>query len=459
MINRRRFMQSIVAAATPAVAQACVSTNIKVNPLRTDKQSIMDLPAGFSYRIVSRVGDKMSDGLTVPGMHDGMAAFEDADGNIRLVCNHEIRPEWTYANSLREQFGGLPEMMKARFYDRGGDTTPGLGGTTTTIIDASSGNTERQFLSLAGTELNCAGGPTPWGSWLSCEECFRYPGTRLQGETAPTREKRHGYVFEVPAMSDELVDAVPLKAMGQFDHEAAAVHPPTGIVYMTEDQHHSLFYRFLPAEPGKLAAGGRLQALALVDRPSQRTHNWMSEADVELGRPMATEWIDLNDVEEPWENRIRLYGAVDGAATFARGEGLAIADDRFAFTCTYGGRARLGQVFTYTPSPYEGSAEETSSPGQLQLIAEAGADSLLKNADNLTMAPWGDLVVCEDTTGNCGIVGIRPDGSQYAIADHAYSDSELAGVCFSPDGETMFVNVQYPGMTLAITGPWSQLSG
>ncbi|MCH8278474.1 MAG: DUF839 domain-containing protein, partial [Proteobacteria bacterium] len=119
--------------------------------------------------------------------------------------------------------------------------------------------------------------------------------------------------------------------------------------------------------------------------------------------------------------------------------------------------ARLGQVFTYTPSPFEGTPREQSAPGKLTLIAESDQDSLLKNADNLTIAPWGDLLLCEDTiqeAGNCAVVGIRPDGSQYLVANNTYSTSELAGVCFSPDGKTMFVNIQYPGMTIAITGPW-----
>ena len=71
------------------------------------------------------------------------------------------------------------------------------------------------------------------------------------------------------------------------------------------------------------------------------------------------------------------------------------------------------------------------------------------------MTPWGDLFVCEDTASECGVVGIRPDGSQYEVASNIYSSSELAGVCFSPDGLTMFLNIQYPGMTLAITGDWS----
>ncbi|MBT8066591.1 MAG: DUF839 domain-containing protein, partial [Gammaproteobacteria bacterium] len=166
-----------------------------------------------------------------------------------------------------------------------------------------------------------------------------------------------------------------------------------------------------------------------------------------------TRWIDLDDVE-PVKNDLRLRGAALGAATFARGEGLCAAGDRFAFTCTIGGPARLGQVFTYTPSPFEGTEQESEAPGMLTLIAEADSGSLLRNCDNLTMAPWGDLVVCEDTADHCGLVGIRPDGSQYAIADNPYSDSELAGVCFSPDGKTLFVNIQYPGMTVAITGPW-----
>ncbi len=133
------------------------------------------------------------------------------------------------------------------------------------------------------------------------------------------------------------------------------------------------------------------------------------------------------------------------------------AGDRIAFTCTIGGRARLGHVFSYRPRPFEGDEIETRAPGELTLIAEANEMSLLKNCDNLTMAPWGDLILCEDAVGvkgQCALIGVRTDGSQYAIANNAYSDSELAGVCFSPDGKTLFVNIQIPGMTVAITGPW-----
>ncbi len=111
-------------------------------------------------------------------------------------------------------------------------------------------------------------------------------------------------------------------------------------------------------------------------------------------------------------------------------------------------------MFQYRPSPQEGQDNEQDEPGQLTLIAESTHDSLLRNGDTLTMAPWGDLIICEDTSDHCGLVGIRPDGTQYAIADNAYSNAEMAGACFSPDGKILFVNIQYPGMTFAITGPW-----
>jgi uncharacterized protein len=448
MINRRRFLQSIAAsAAIPAMGAGCAAAGPLFGDLRPDLGRIFDLPQGFAYQVVSRVGTEMSDGLTVPGMHDGMAAFQGRDGRVRLVCNHEIRPEWTYANGLGSRWQDLAEDTRAMFYDRGEDITPGLGGTTTTIYNPVTRETERQFLSLGGTEINCSGGRTPWGSWLSCEECFEWPGKVEFLETPAHRDKRHGYVFEVDAAADGLAPAIPITAMGRFVHEACAVDPDTGIVYMTEDQHYSLFYRYIPDVPGKLLAGGTLQALAIDGRPMSATHNWAYPA-IKMNRPLGVHWVDLDNVE-PVEDDLRLRGVARGAATFARGEGLAHAGDRLAFTCTIGGPARLGQVFTYKPT--------TADTGKLELIAEASYDSLLKNADNLTMAPWGDLIVCEDTeddTDRCALVGIRPDGIEYLLANNAYSDSELSGVCFSPDGRTLFVNIQYPGMTLAITGPW-----
>ena len=448
-------MQSLVAAATvPALPVELRAADRQVGRLKADPKQLLALPAGFEYRIVSQVGTTMADGFKVPGAHDGMAAFPGADGRIILVCNHELAPTAQAHSAFAGVDQALFDAVRDQLYDAGGGSTPGAGGTTTTVFNPATGETERQHLSLAGTDTNCAGGPTPWGSWLSCEECFENPGLDFTNFQVVMRDKAHGYVFEVPSSATGLADAVPIRAMGKFEHEAAAVHHETGIVYMTEDRHHSLFYRYIPNVPGKLLEGGRLQALAVRGKNSFATHNWDKKPDMLLAEPLAVRWIDI-DNPEPAENDMRLTGAKAGAAMFARSEGLCTDGQEFAFTCTVGGPARLGQVFNYRPSPFEGTEREQEAPGKLTLIAEADKDSLLRMCDNITMAPWGDLIVCEDDEKyHCGIVGIRPDGSQYQLADHPYTDSELAGVCFAPDGKTMFVNIQYPGTTLAISGPW-----
>ncbi len=455
MLNRRRFLQGLMIAATnPVLSLPAHAADGRIGALLSDPGELLDLPEGFSYHVISRAGDPMSDGLVIPEAHDGMAAFAGPDGRVILVCNHELGPAFRSRSAFGKAFDSVPQSIRDKIYDLGGGRTPGAGGTTTTVYDPETGKTERQHLSLAGTEINCAGGSTPWGSWLSCEECFESPGSELQWGRWVTREKSHGYVFEVPASETGLVEPRPIKAMGKFEHEAAAVHEPTGIVYLTEDRHHGLFYRYLPDEPGRLHAGGRLQALAIEGRPAFSTHNWSKTSVVVAGQALRTHWVNLDNVDGE-DNDLRLRGAAAGAATFARGEDLCVADGDIVFTCTIGGRARLGQVFSYRPSPHEGQRAESEEPGRLTLIAESSARSLLRHADNITMAPWGDLLVCEDTGGShCGIIGIRADGSQYHLADNSYSNSELAGICFSPDGQTMFVNIQYPGTTLAIMGHW-----
>ena len=453
-MDRRRFIQNLaVALSAPTLALTTRAADARIGPLKADPGKLLDLPEGYEYSVVSRAGNLMDDGLRVPYAHDGMAAFPGTNGRIVLVCNHELSPAYGHRSAFADGFRKLPESVKEKFYDRGNDSTPGCGGTTTTIYNPTTRQTEKQFLSLAGTEVNCAGGATPWGSWLSCEECFESPGKDWSAARPVERQRHHGYVFEVPASSGGLVEPVPIKAMGRFEHEAAAVHEASGIVYMTEDRHHSLFYRYIPNVVGDLLKGGKLQALAIDGQPSFMTHNWSNKVVIAPGESFATRWIDLYDVDSD-ENDLRLRGAAQGAATFARGEGLCTDGENFAFTCTIGGAARLGQVFAYQPSPYEGAANEQEAPGRLTLVAEATHESVMRNADNITFAPWGDLVVCEDTSSHCGLVGIRPDGSQYQLADNAHSDSELAGVCFAPDGKTLFVNVQYPGTTLAITGPF-----
>ena len=438
-----------MAAVSPSIPSLARSETSPLGPLRPDPGELIDLPDGFNYRIVSRAGELMDDGLKVPHAHDGMAAFAGDDGRIILVCNHELGVNESNLGAFGADTDSIPASVLEKHYDAGNGISPLAGGTTTTIFNPVTCRTERQHLSLVGTEWNCAGGPTPWGSWLSCEEIFRVPGP-LGNEY---REKAHGYVFEVPARETGLVDPVPIKAMGRFEHEAAAVHAASGIVYLTEDQQNSLFYRYIPDQPGQLLAGGRLQALAIGNGPAVRTDNWSAKSRIRIGEELAVRWIDLDNVDSD-KNDLRERGYARGAATFMNGEDICAAGDEFFFTANIGGPSLLGQIFRYRASPNEGKDSESAVPGTLTLIAESTQNSLLRHADNITMAPSGDLIVCEDTATHCGIVGIGPDGRQYAIADNPHSDSELAGACFSPDGKILFVNIQYPGITLAITGPW-----
>jgi len=461
MFDRRNFIQTLLAAAAaPATDASFASTGTSAGfgKLVRDPRQILDLPEGFEYQVVCRRGEEMDDGLLVPGAADGMAAFPGDNGRVILICNHENSPRTPHNGPFGTKLERLDRIARDKVYDFGDGRTPGGGGTTTIVYNPTSQETERKFLSLAGTEVNCAGGPTPWGSWLSCEECFKEVGGASEFFRFVYRNRKHGYVFEVPVAADGPVDPVPLTDMGRFEHEAAAVNPQSGIVYLTEDHVSSLFYRFIPDEPAKLALGGQLQALCIAEKQSFDTRNWRRPDAMKTGEWLDTYWIDLDDVDSV-RNDLRLRGADAGAAVFARGEGLCFTGTEFVITATIGGPDQLGQVFVYRPSPREGLPDEQSEPGRLSLLAQATTRSLLRHADNVTMGPWGDLLVCEDTANHCGLVGIRPDGKQYPLADNAYTNSELAGVCFSPDESVMFLNIQDRGLTLAVTGPWLTTNG
>ena len=418
----------------------------RFGPMLPDPDKILDLPEGFSYQIISRKGERMTDGFFVPEDHDGMAAFPGPDGLTVLVRNHEINVS---GNAGDGPFGPGNELL-ARLgpndiYDAGSNGEPCLGGTTTLVYDTRTQRLESHHLSLVGTLRNCAGGPTPWNTWITCEETTQRADDRCAQD--------HGYLFEIPASATPmLARPVPLKAMGRFNHEAVAVDPASGIVYQTEDTGDSLIYRFIPNEPERLAEGGRLQALAIVDQARLDTRNW-DEQTVTPGTGLATRWIDLDNVEAP-ENDLRLRGFDQGAARFARGEGMWYGNDAVYFVCTSGGQAHRGQIWRYVPSPTEGTPDEQNQPGRLELFVEPNDPGLVDNADNLTVTPWGDLILCEDGSGDQFLVGITPEGTVYKFAHNAVSDSEFAGATFSPDGSTLFVNIQGNGLTLAITGPW-----
>ncbi|MDQ3609831.1 MAG: PhoX family protein, partial [Actinomycetota bacterium] len=277
---------------------------------------VLALPAGFSYVRFGETGDIMSDGIATPSKHDGMAAFPGPGSQVRLVRNHEENAGPPFAQPAYDQAAG--------------------GGTTNLVYDTARRELVHDNASLSGTVRNWAGGPTPWGSWLTCEE------------NTSTRDEPHGYLFEVPADAEGVVEPVALKEMGRFVHEACAVDPATGIVYETEDRGMSGFYRFLPDAPGDLAAGGRLQMLAVKDRPAYDTRN-----DQRVGKPLPVTWVDIDDpdpanaYEDP--RAVHKQGVAKGGATFARLEGCWYGDGSIFFNATSGGDAGLGQVWEYRP--------------------------------------------------------------------------------------------------------------
>ena len=419
--------------------------------LRVDPDGLFDLPRGFTYEVISSAGQPMSDGLVVPGDLDGMACFERADGRLVLVRNHELRIGETDKSPFGVDNAGLDLIDRSRVHDWDENGNPHIGGTSHVILNPETLAVEDEYLSLVGTINNCAGGPTPWGSWLTCEE--------NETNAGPEAGVEHGYVFEVPADATGLVEPVPLKAMGRFRHEAVAIDPRTLITYLTEDRYEQcLFYRFLANVPGDLAQGGRLQGLSVRGRPAMDTRNW-DDAGVTQGEWLDVEWIDLDDVEAPNAD-LALRGIAAGAAQFTRGEGIWWGDNECYFTCTDGGAERLGQIWRYQPSPAEGEAGESAEAGRLQLFFESHDDAVMERCDNLCVAPWGDLIVVEDGPQDQYIRGVTPDGEVYTIGRNAASGpdgqkSEICGPCFSPDGSTLFFNVQrHPGQTFAVRGPW-----
>jgi secreted PhoX family phosphatase len=439
-IDRRRFLQATGSAFAALLASGCLArpdttqpmATIGYGPLRADPDGILDLPEGFSYRILSKLGDAMSDGGTVPNKADGMGCFALGQNELALVRNHELIPTDSAGGAIARGFGTL-----------NGEVVPG--GTTHIILDTETLTVKRQFRSLGGTIRNCSGGITPWNSWLTCEESPTGPGQRF----GDGLDRNHGWVFEVPAAATGLIDAEPLTALGRFNHEAACVDPVSGMVYQTEDRGDSVLYRFLPAKSGNLQAGGRLQAMQIEGLTD--TRNWTAKA-MPVGKSFEVNWIELDNVDAP-EDDLRNRAAAAGASLIARGEGIHMGTGDLYFCATSGGNKKLGQIFKLTPG--QGKTKDT-----VELFFESESEEQFNYGDNLVVAPNGHLIVCEDQytdVVNNHLRGITPEGSAYDLG-HLRMQTEPAGACFSPDGKWMFVNAYSPTRTFAITGPWKAAS-
>jgi secreted PhoX family phosphatase len=418
------------------------------------------LPNGFQYRSFGVTGEPMSDGKLTPIAMDGMACFNGSDGNFRLVRNHEDR-------NLPDQ-GTIPSDPTYGYDPKGG------GGTTTLVVDPHTRDLITDFVSISGTIVNCAGGATPWGSWITCEE--------TNAGVPQNWGKQHGYCFEVPADANGETLAVPLVEMGRFSHEAIAVDPATGIVYETEDAGaDSGFFRYIPNVPGVLGLGGRLQMLKIVAQDNYNTNSGQT-----VGVPLQVEWVDIADPDPAGTSTkaVANQGLALGAAMFGRLEGCWYGSGAIYFVSTSGGDAGRGQVWEYRPN---------GVGGVLTLIFESPGSTVLDSPDNLCVTPNGGLMLCEDGGGQQYLRGLTLAGEIFDFGLNLINTSEFAGATFGvaepsatgggnrgrgrgpqatggPDDRiTLFVNTQGEtrsttppqpgddlGMTFAIWGPWSK---
>lgn len=449
------IFDALVARTAHARTAAGVSDGrgIGYGPLRPAGDDL-SLPPGFQYRVISNEGDPMTDGFPAPKAMDGMAAFPLPNGNVLLIRNHEdneapqrLRPRPPGSTSTTD--GILNDILNTHYgpRDRAYDAFGGGGTTSVEVEPHGLRRVVSQHWSLVGTLRNCAGGPTPWGSWLSCEET-------LSGRSTTGFAENHGYIFEVPVATapGSPADAVPLRHLGRFSHEAVAVDPATGIVYETEDQGDvSGFYRFVPAvkpsKPGDLAATAgafEIMKIAGVDR-------YETAINQTIGQPLPVEWVAVPD-PDPAVPTATIDGA-SGSAVFAQGyaaggvrfrrlEGCWYDNGQILFVSTNGGDMGFGQVFAYNP------AAET-----LTLIAESPSHHVFDGPDNICATPHGGLIVCEDAGAAQYLRGISPSGEIFDFARNLRNTIEFAGACFSPDGGTLFVNL-YGRSTVRTTAPF-----
>lgn len=410
---------------------------------KTTGLPLIQLPEGFEYVTFGWEKDELTEGGITPSMHDGMAVIASDENTVTLCRNHEV-------DGSGKAFGG-PEIA----YDPQAN-----GGCTNLVFNIKEGKLLKSWPSISGTVRNCAGGPTPWGTWLTCEETLLEPGEKDSKGKPFTFQKTHGWIFDVPAT--QAAKPQPLKAMGRFVHEAIAIDPLSGYVYKTEDRSAAGFYRFLPASPGRLAEGGKLQMMKVAGVPDTRTGRNVNDV-----RDVV--WVDIEQPELAHSPDSK-DGKLDGGGVYGQGkklggstfgglEGCWFLQGRIYFTAKSGGNAKRGQVWEYT------IAEE-----KLRLVYESRGNVDLNMPDNITASPRGGLVICEDGEGSepmrlqcltregklCvfGVNNIDLTKSPRNGFNKKYFDGEWAGATFSPDGKWLFVNHQSPGITFAITGPW-----
>ena len=457
-LSRRSFLRGgtaavgIAALASPFTALAQRNNKRPRLPFSPDYGPLIDtddartglpllsLPKDFYYVSFGWTGDRLVDLSPTPGAHDGMAVVSSRRDRVILVRNHEIR----------DVGDGAVFSPYAPVYDPAGQ-----GGTTNIEFDTRSGRFVRAWASLTGTITNCAGGPTPWGTWLTCEEDVR------GSDSDANLQKTHGWVFEVPAFAP--ASAQPIKGMGRFVHEATATDPRTNIIYLTEDtsvatsggtiERASGFYRYISDVPRRPADGGRLQMLAVVGQDQ------IDLSGAQFGNVYSVRWVDIANPEDHGTGSgVFLQGFEQGGAAFQRLEGAWYGNGLMYFVSTSGGATGDGQVWVYDPERE-----------QLGVFFESYGPATADNPDNITVSgsPRGGLLMCEDGDEGQFLIGLTPEGYAFRFCRNTvllngevngivgdFTNSEFAGATFDPSGRWLFVNIQTPGITFAITGPW-----
>ena len=404
-LSRRKALQSmglgVLSLNIPVWAQAQMIQGLPrlsgVSLKDPDANGLM-LPRGFSSRIVARTGQKVSGtNYTWHYSPDGGAVLPTEDGGWIYVSNSES--VWSFRNS---KGGGVGAIR----FDSAGN-----------IVDA--------YRLLSKTIANCAGGLTPWGTWLSCEE-FDLTGKSLPEYFPKSRTYKAGLVWETFPLEPGR-EAVAHPAMGAFQHEAAA-YDEQGRFYLTEDKKDGLFYRYLPEAEGDLSRGV-LQAAKVDDNG-------------------IVEWMDVPDPEVKNGRPTRFQ--VEGATPFRGGEGAAWHDGRIYFTTKHDNRVWFYEV----------------SENRIDVLYDAGKSEnpVLTGVDNVAITPAGQVVVAEDG-GNMELVGVDAQGRAIPILRiPGHTKSEITGPAFSPDGERLYLSSQRgvggkdsTGITYEIQGPFQEL--
>lgn len=466
-VDRRTFLGTaalgliVAGSASPFMSHAHAAQTTRMGfgygPLRK-AGPLLALPEGFSYTVLAESGTQTVGGYRVAGDQDAMGVFAGAAGGSVIVCNHEVGGDASE---------GVPHS-EGLVYD-----PAGKGGTSTLVVSADN-EVQEHYTSLAGTVDNCAGGITPWGTWLTCEETEERAGTHEDDGVTYTFEKDHGYVFEVDPTSAEANRGkanIPLKFLGRFAHEAAAVDPETGVIYLTEDadEPNGLYYRWTPPAgyqqgPGALhelaksgdAEVGTLEALVAFT-PSGEHVTDLSMA-TRTNTTYAVEWVEVPD-RDARETPVREQFEDNEVTRSRKLEGQWWADGGAYFVASYA-RKEDGSIHEHDGQvwfldPVKQTITLTTVFG-VNRDPEAGG---IDGPDNITVSPHGGIILAEDGEGLSHLVGVTEQGKAYKLAQNLLDDSEWAGPCFNAAGDTLFANIQgEPGRTFAITGPWGRPS-